>query len=88
MARRSNSLERWENVIPDVRDGLNRLDRIILWQHHVLEQDRKGRAVPSAMLYGRVAEHIAVSPEEFQRALAKLVGHTSSAAKRRNNKQE
>lgn len=62
--------------MPDVRDGLSRLDRIILWQHHVLEQERAGRAVPSAMLYGRVAEHIAVTPQEFQRALARLVGQT------------
>lgn len=73
---RSASLERWQNVLPDVRDGLNRLDRIILWQHGVLEAERRGRPVPSAMLYGRVVEHITISPQEFQDALARLVGRT------------
>jgi hypothetical protein len=29
---------------------------------------------PTAMLYGRVVEHVPVSVPEFQRTLAKLVG--------------
>jgi hypothetical protein len=60
--------------LPDVRDGLSRLERVILWQHHELEKERPGRAVPTAMLYGHVVEHVPVSVPEFQRTLAKLVG--------------
>ncbi len=64
----------WRDRLPDVRDGLTRLDRVILWQHAVLEAERPGRAVPTAMLYGRVVEHVSVSVPEFQRALSRLVG--------------
>jgi hypothetical protein len=60
--------------IPDVRDGLTRLERIIL---HVLGEttrERGGAAVPTAMLYGRVVELIDVGVEEFQATLRRLVG--------------
>lgn len=62
-------------MIPDARDGLTRLERIILWQLHELEKERE--SVPTAMLYGRVVEHIDVSVDEFQRVLQKLVGTRS-----------
>jgi ribosomal-protein-alanine N-acetyltransferase len=60
--------------IPDVRDGLTRLERVIL---HVLaesERERGGASVPTAMLYGRVVELVDVGVEEFQAALTRLVG--------------
>jgi hypothetical protein len=60
--------------IPDVRDGLTRLERVIL---HVLaetERERGGANVPTAMLYGRVVERIDVSVAEFQAVLGRLVG--------------
>jgi hypothetical protein len=60
--------------LPDVRDGLTRLERVILWQLHVTQRERHDRNVPTAMLYGRVAEHVSVSVEEFQRTLQRLVG--------------
>ena len=60
--------------LPDVRDGLTRLERVILWQLHVTQKERADRNVPTAMLYGRVAEHVSVSVEEFQRTLQRLVG--------------
>lgn len=60
--------------LPDVRDGLTRLERVILWQLHVAEQERPGRNVPTAMLYGRVVEYVDVSQEEFQRVLTRLTG--------------
>lgn len=60
--------------IPDVRDGLTRLERVILWQLGEAQKERPGRSVPTAMLYGRVVEHVNVSVEEFQRVLARLVG--------------
>lgn len=58
--------------LPDARDGLTRLERIILWQLREAERERGG-SVPTAMLYGRVVEHIAVSVEEFQTTLQRLV---------------
>jgi hypothetical protein len=60
--------------IPDVRDGLTRAERIILVTLHRLEQERSGRSVPTAMLYGHVVEHINLSPDEFQAILTRLVG--------------
>lgn len=61
-----------EDVIPDVRDGLTRLERVVLWQLSVLERERGGRNVPAAQLYGRVVEHVNVTPEELSRILARL----------------
>ena len=60
--------------IPDVRDGLTRLERIILYTLHEAQQEREGRNVPTTMLYGRVCERIDVSVPRFQRALQRLVG--------------
>jgi len=60
--------------IPDVRDGLTRAERIVLYTLHKLEQERGGRSVPTAMLYGHVVEHINLSPDEFQEILGRLVG--------------
>jgi len=69
---------RWDprllDRLPDVRDGLSRLERVILWQLHVTQKERSDRNVPTAMLYGRVVEHVDVSVEEFQRTLSRLIG--------------
>ena len=58
----------------DARDGLTRLERVILWQLRETQKERDGHSVPTAMLYGRVVEHVDVSIEEFQRVLQKLIG--------------
>lgn len=71
MARRPRSEL---DALPDVRDGLTRLERIILVQLAAVQAERKGRNVPTAQLYGRVAEQMDVGPQEFQRALDRLVG--------------
>jgi hypothetical protein len=60
--------------IPDVRDGLTRKERVVLWQIHVLEKELGGRNVPTAMLYGRVVEHVDMSVDELQRILQRLTG--------------
>jgi len=60
--------------LPDARDGLTRLERIILWQLRDAERERDGAPVPTAMLYGRVLEHIDVGVDEFQATLQRLVG--------------
>lgn len=64
--------------LPDVRDGLTRKDRIILYCLEQIQKERKGRNVPTAMLYGRVIEYIDISMDEFQTALAKLVDRDRS----------
>ena len=60
--------------IPDVRDGLTRVERVVLWQIGELQRERGGRDVPTAMLYGRVVEHVDISVDELQRALQRLIG--------------
>lgn len=59
--------------LPDARDGLTRLERVILWQLHIAQNERGEHHVPTAMLYGRVIEHIDVSVGEFERVLQRLV---------------
>jgi hypothetical protein len=49
------------DVLPDARDGLTRRERIVLWCLGTLQRERKGRNVPTAMLYGHVVEHIDMS---------------------------
>jgi hypothetical protein len=58
----------------DARDGLTRLERVILWQLREAQKERGDRNVPTALLYGRVVEHVTVSVEEFQRTLQRLIG--------------
>ena len=58
--------------LPDVRDGLTRKQRVVLY---VLDQARKelGREfVPTVMLYGRVIEHVNMSEAELYDILASL----------------
>jgi uncharacterized protein (DUF2384 family) len=66
------------DCIPDVRDGLTRVERIVLWQLHETQKEFPNRPVPTATLYGRVVEYINLSPQEFQRILQRLVGGTSA----------
>jgi hypothetical protein len=62
------------DALPDVRDGLTRLERVVLAELAAAERELAGRRVPTALLYGRVVTHLNVSPEEFQRALRRLKG--------------
>lgn len=60
------------DLFPDVRDGLTRKERIVLY---VLDQTQKERGdgnVPTVMLWGRVCEHLYISPEELSNILARL----------------
>lgn len=61
-------------VVPDVRDGLTRAERIVLWQLDELQAEYPNRSVPTAALYGRVVEHVPLSEPEFLRILQRLVG--------------
>jgi hypothetical protein len=58
--------------IVDVRDGLTRQERIVLYELHRAQQERGGRNVPTAMLWGRVCEHFYISPEALTAMLARL----------------
>jgi hypothetical protein len=60
--------------LPDVRDGLTRLERVILFVLDEAQRERRGAAVSTAMLYGRVLERVNVSVKEFQSALERLIG--------------
>lgn len=63
-----------QDALPDVRDGLTRLERVILVELRKAQAEREGRNVPTALLYGRVVEHIDVNQADFQRALERLIG--------------
>jgi len=58
--------------IPDVRDGLTREERIVLYVLHETQKERGDRNVPTAMLWGRVCEHFYISPEDLSAMLARL----------------
>ena len=62
--------------LPDVRDGLNRKERIILYCLKKTQEEFKDRNVPTITLYGRVVELIDISQDEFQTILSRLVGLT------------
>jgi hypothetical protein len=62
--------------LPDVRDGLTHRERIVLQCLYDLQQERGGRHVPTAMLYGTVVEHVDMSVEEMQSILVRLIGQT------------
>jgi len=61
-----------DELLPDVRDGLTREERVVLYVLHETQQERGGRNVPTAMLWGRVCEHFYISPEDLTAMLARL----------------
>jgi hypothetical protein len=63
-----------DDLIPDVRDGLTRSERVVLWMLHEAQKEFPGRNVPTALLYGRVVEHVNLSVPQFQNILARMVG--------------
>lgn len=60
---------------PDVRDGLTRQERIVLRALHDIQKERGDRDVPTAMVWGRVCEHVYISPDEVSAMLARLGAH-------------
>ena len=60
------------DCLPDVRDGLNRKERIVLYCLHEAQTELGGRNVPTVMLYGRVVEHINMTENELQAILQRL----------------
>lgn len=54
--------------IPDARDGLCRVERIVLHELAQLEAERGG-SVPVAMLYGRICDKVDLRPDELSELL-------------------
>ena len=71
---RKNDGDALRRELPDVRDGLTRLQRVIVYVLAEARAEFGARRVPTALLYGRVLEYIDVDAREFQRALARLAG--------------
>lgn len=59
-------------TIPDVRDGLTRTERIILYVLDQTQRELNGRNVPTVMLYGRVLEYVNLSEAELHVYLDRL----------------
>ncbi|WP_228289199.1 hypothetical protein [Marinobacter salinisoli] len=75
MRNDSMTAEQWQAVleaIPDVRDGLTRTERLILYLIHQTQQELNGRNVPTAMLYGRVLEYVDMSEADLHLYLDRL----------------
>lgn len=60
------------DTIPDVRDGLTRTERIVLYVLNETQRELNGRNVPTAMLYGRVLEYVNISEAELHDYLDRL----------------
>ena len=61
-----------EDLVPDVRDGLTREERIVLYVLQETQKERGDHNVPTPMLWGRVCEYFYISPEELSKMLARL----------------
>lgn len=66
--------------VPDVRDGLTRKERVVLHCLHRLQNERAGRDAPTAMLYGRVLEHVDMSESELQGILRRLSSYNQTSS--------
>jgi hypothetical protein len=60
------------DAVPDVRDGLTREERVVLYVLWQTQKERGDRNVPTAMLWGRVCEHFYISPGDLSEMLARL----------------
>lgn len=69
-----NDIERQAmlEAIPDVRDGLTRTERLILYVLSETQKELGGRNVPTVMLYGRVVEYINITEQELHVYLDRL----------------
>jgi len=64
--------------LADVRDGLTRKERIVLYCLSQLQEERGGRNAPTAMLYGRVMEYVNMSESELQLILQRLSNYNQT----------
>ncbi|MBD3639558.1 hypothetical protein [Marinobacter sp.] len=69
---KEDDLDTLLETIPDVRDGLTRTERIILYVLNETQRELNGRNVPTVMLYGRVLEYVNISEQELHVYLDRL----------------
>lgn len=69
-------MDSFKDLIPDVRDGLTRKERIVLYCLLQAQKEFPGRNVPTILLYGRVIEHMDMDEAEFQSILSRMAGLT------------
>jgi len=69
---KDNERQAMLEAIPDVRDGLTRTERLILYVMSETQKELGGRNVPTVMLYGRVLEYINISEQELHLYLDRL----------------
>ncbi len=60
--------------IPDARDGLTRIERVVLLTLQEAQRELGDRNVPTALLYGRVVERVDIGVQELQAVLQRLIG--------------
>jgi hypothetical protein len=60
------------DALLDVRDGLTREERVVLYVLQQTQRVRGDRDAPTAMLWGRVCEYFYISPEDLSAMLARL----------------
>lgn len=58
--------------LPDIRDGLSRKERIVLYCLRDAQNERGSRHISTALLYGRVLEYVDMTEGELQRILQRL----------------
>ena len=58
--------------LPDVRDGLSRKERVVLYCLAEAQRELNNRNVPTVMLFGRVCEYIDITEQELQLILQRL----------------
>jgi len=61
-----------DDRIPDVRDGLTREQRVVLYVLSQLQRERGDNNVPTTLLWGRVCEYFYITPERLSELLAQL----------------
>jgi len=67
--------------LADVRDGLTRKERIVLYCLNQTQKELGGRNVLAAMLYGRVVEHVNISENELQSILQRLSSYNHGSGR-------
>ncbi len=60
------------DLLPDVRDGLNSKERLVVYCLMQTQKEFNDHNVLTITLYGRVLEHIDLDHTEFQHILAKI----------------
>lgn len=62
-----------DDCVPDLRDGLTRRQRVVLTCLHEAQAELGDRPLKTAMIYGRVVEHVDMGEDEFQDILRTLL---------------